>query len=590
MKCFLVAITLLLTIHLSAQLKEFTISEMPRPDVAVLQANAQFSDDALLLIYSTIEGLEFRSSLGGIDKQTYNAVASRYEVLIKPLKQMLFAAKQGYIEGKIATLNPQPKDVFYYRVEEKQNESPADAPPGKLQISSEPAGAEIFLNGFKVADKTPFTFDILGNTKIKLQKKDYETLDTSVIVTSTNTITLYAKLRPTFLYVNVSSNPSGASVWLDGVQLGATPLQNYKIDFKRVQRGNKTILIKAEGYDEISEVKNISPSIDPLDLSFNLKRQEASFTIGSYPPGASVFIDNVYRGVTPYTASKELGLYDVYVQLEGYSNSKKKQLVLYNSSAQQLNFSLQPEPTEAERELAVEADSAPSEVLKFSGYPIYNSKFQNIDSLRYIDSLMAVIAQAQADSAGAAAKVIELESNLGLKMILVPGAPYYLSETEITQGQIYDYLQAIQSDNLIGKTRNDYPQNYFSWEDAKAFCAWAGGRLPTVEEWQYAARGGGKFIFSGSNNLDEVAWYKGNSNGKPHPVKTKLPNGYGFYDMSGNVMEWTNTILGTKRALCGGGYTSSPEFIKIVNYTDGDPSFRDPFIGFRLLIPISDKY
>ena len=218
------------------------------------------------------------------------------------------------------------------------------------------------------------------------------------------------------------------------------------------------------------------------------------------------------------------------------------------------------------------------------------NNMQGVDSSRYRDSILALNAQAAADSAAAAFKVMNLEESLGMKMILVPGAPYYLSETEITQEQLYEYKEMVNPGAVFAPPKNPYlPENYISWEEANAFCKWAGGRLPTVEQWQYAARAGESYTFSGSNNIDGVAWYKGNTNGNLQPVKTKLPNAYGFYDMSGNVMEWTNTISGNKRALCGGGYNSSPEFCKIANYTDGEPSFSDPFIGFRLLIPISSQ-
>lgn len=81
-----------------------------------------------------------------------------------------------------------------------------------------------------------------------------------------------------------------------------------------------------------------------------------------------------------------------------------------------------------------------------------------------------------------------------------------------------------------------------------------GFRLATCDEWQYAAKGGQDFPYSGSKNLKEVAWYEKNSKGKLHPVAQKKANAYGLYDMSGNASEWAWDYSESWRYWCVGTF------------------------------------
>ena len=85
------------------------------------------------------------------------------------------------------------------------------------------------------------------------------------------------------------------------------------------------------------------------------------------------------------------------------------------------------------------------------------------------------------------------------------------------------------------------------WSDIERNPKANGYRLPIEAEWEYAARANQKFIFSGSNHIEEVGWCYQNSSRQTHPVGMKRPNDWGLYDMCGNVWEWvhnTNTSRG----------------------------------------------
>ena len=122
-----------------------------------------------------------------------------------------------------------------------------------------------------------------------------------------------------------------------------------------------------------------------------------------------------------------------------------------------------------------------------------------------------------------------------------------------------------------------------------------GYRLPTVDEWRFAARGGAEgdeTIYAGSSNLDDVGWYRnnsdtaGNSNfdidGKgTMPVGQKKANELGIYDMSGNVFEWVNTGSNSRFVTLGGSWFHNAFYCEVSNRSSSSPDVGHNYLGFR---------
>ncbi len=184
---------------------------------------------------------------------------------------------------------------------------------------------------------------------------------------------------------------------------------------------------------------------------------------------------------------------------------------------------------------------------------------------------------------------------------------FYIAKYEVTQELWMSVMGGKNPSKVIG---DSLPVTRVSWSDAQTFIGKLNQltgkkyRLPTEAEWEYAARGGQlskKYRFSGSNDLEEVAWCNKNSGNKPHIVGTKLPNELGIYDMSGNVYEWcsdgfdmyewnsTTTLvnpqgynLSQTKVYRGGCMSSYWDVCRVSARNQSIPTYQFNYVGFRL--------
>ena len=198
----------------------------------------------------------------------------------------------------------------------------------------------------------------------------------------------------------------------------------------------------------------------------------------------------------------------------------------------------------------------------------------------------------------------------GAKMVAIPPSntikPFWIDATEVTVGQFKKFLA--ESDHPFSgdlwkdiyqySPTDSHPMINVDWHDATAYAKWAGKRLPTENEWEFAARGDliGK-EYSWGNDASLVRDYANHfgTGGKDKwdgiaPVSSFKPNGYGLYDMAGNVWEWCQNWYDDSkfgRVLRGGDCDNSSDYLRLSYRGYNSPYHSVSRYGFRCLLGLN---
>ena len=535
--------------------------------------------------------------------------------------------KYGSSEQKI-TLNPgETKDIVL-----QMNPN-----FGTINLSSSPEnGAAVSLNGMSTGKVTPCSVEVpAGESSFTLSFDMYETTTQKITLKAGDTKDLTITMKPTFAVINVISNPP-CDIYINTVLKGKSTWQG------RLSPGVYTFEGKLDKHTTALIKQTVIVGV-PLEIKLTPESITGSLKIMTTPIDASITLNGKDYGTTPTTITNLLiGQYNLALEKTGYG-AINKTIEIKENQATEVNETML---SGIEVKIISTPEGAPLSIDGISqgvtpktlalSFGSHNVKLVN--GKKVVEETINIQQGGKSNfifDVAEFSNFTEKLDNIELEMIAVKGGTFtmgsneggddekpthqvtlndfYIGEYEVTQKQWQDVMGTSTSlsnpSNFSGC--DNCPVEQVSWNDVQDFIKKLNQktgktyRLPTEAEWEYAAHGGASTgsatatIYSGSNNIDEVAWYYENSGSKTHPVGQKKANELGIYDMSGNVWEWCNdwygnyssgsqtnpqgASSGSYRVLRGGSWGGNASYCR-ASLRYYFPDFGSGNIGFRLAL------
>lgn len=405
---------------------------------------------------------------------------------------------------------------------------PVDAGGNFYVLNVQPKNAVVFIDGTLQASSSDGEYSAMlpyGTHSYKVEAGGYLSKSGSFVVSSGNMSPINVSLLSAMASITITCPTPAVSLYVDKKSVGNAPWTG------NIKDGMHLVEVRKDGYHSQQRTIQLSQQ-QKMDVAFDeLTAILGNLSVNYKPFGADIYVNGKKLGQSPRVFNGLLvGNHQVEVRKDGYTTDSKTVTILEGQTVSIAGT------------LSARITNSSNNSEDLSNSSTYS--FGNTLTIPVKDGINIEMVKVEAGTfrMGATPEMRNPwdEEKPVHKVTLTKD--YYIGKFEVTQA----LWKVVMGDNPSKFKGDNRPVEMINWDDCQKFISklsYMTGRnfrLPTEAEWEFAARGGNKsrgYQYSGSDNLEEVAWFGKNSRKKTHPVGTKQANELGIYDMAGNVWE-----------------------------------------------------